>query len=329
MLDSLTPRLAALCGYARKLTLTPWAMEAADVERLRAHGLDDRAIVDANQVVSYFNYVNRVADGLGVELEPTWPQELRERRTYGARRLEFPSVAADTLPWLSVAQMREVDRLMIEEFGIALEQMMENAGRSLAVLARLLLDGDARGRRVLVIAGSGGNGGGGMAAARHLAVAGAEVEVRLTVPPERLDPVPKRQQASLGAIGIPTGFRPDERLPDTSLVIDAALGYGQRGAPSGEAARLIGALQDAPVLALDVPSGLELETATLHEPHVRAQTTLTLALPKQALREGDARDVVGDLYLADISVPAAVYQRLGLEYESPFGHSPIVRIDLA
>ncbi len=55
-------------------------METADVERLRAHGLDDRAIVDANQVVSYFNYVNRVADGLGVELEPSWPPELRERR---------------------------------------------------------------------------------------------------------------------------------------------------------------------------------------------------------------------------------------------------------
>ncbi len=218
---------------------------------------------------------------------------------------------------------------MVEEFGIALEQMMENAGRSLAVLARLLLGGDARGRRVLVIAGSGGNGGGGMAAARHLAVAGAEVEVRLTGPPERLDPVPRRQHASLGAIGVPSGFHPDKPLPDTSLVIDAALGYGQRGAPSGEVARLIRALSDVPVLALDVPTGLELETSTLHPPHVRAQTTLTLALPKQALRAGDARDVVGDLYLADISVPAPVYQRLGLEYESPFGRSPIVRIESA
>jgi len=225
--------------------------------------------------------------------------------------------------------MREVDRLMIDEFGIALEQMMENAGRSLAVVTRQLLGGDARGRRVLVIAGSGGNGGGGMAAARHLAVAGAEVEVRLTGPPDRLDPVPKRQQTSLGAIGVPARFRPDEPLPDTSLVIDAALGYGQRGAPSGEVARLIRALPDAPLLALDVPTGLELETSTLHEPHVCAQTTLILALPKQALRAGDGSDVVGDLYLADISVPAAVYQRLGLEYESPFGRSPIVRIESA
>jgi NAD(P)H-hydrate epimerase len=302
-------------------------MQRADVEALRAQGLDDRTIVDANQVVSYFNYVNRVADGLGVELEEYWPAELRRRRSYAARQPDLPQVAAETLPWLSVAQMREVDRLMIEEFGIALEQMMENAGRSVGVLARRLLGGKADGGRVLVIAGSGGNGGGGMAAARHLTGAGAEVEVRLTVPPERLNPVPKGQQAILSGIGVPTGFLPDEPLPDTSLVIDAALGYGQRGAPSGEVARLLSALPEAPVLALDVPSGLELETASLHEPHVCAQATLTLALPKQALREGHARNVVGDLYLADISVPAAVYQRLGLAYTSPFGRSPIVRID--
>ncbi len=57
-------------------------MTRADVERLRDHELTDRDIVDANQVVAYFNYVNRVADGLGVELEPYWPDELRELRTY-------------------------------------------------------------------------------------------------------------------------------------------------------------------------------------------------------------------------------------------------------
>ena len=57
-------------------------MQLEDIDVLRAHGLDDRAIVDANQVVSYFNYVNRVADGLGVELEPSWPPELRAPRKY-------------------------------------------------------------------------------------------------------------------------------------------------------------------------------------------------------------------------------------------------------
>jgi hypothetical protein len=69
-------------------------MAEADVERLRETGLDDRAIVDANQVVAYFNYVNRVADGLGVELETGWPEELRAESGYAA------SVPAADLPWL-------------------------------------------------------------------------------------------------------------------------------------------------------------------------------------------------------------------------------------
>jgi len=75
-----------------------------------------------------------------------------------------------------------------------------------------------------------------------------------------------------------------------------------------------------------VPSGLELETGRLHEPHIRAAATLTLALPKEGLRAGAAADVVGDLYLGDISVPPAVYERLGLSFGSPFGRSPLVRV---
>jgi uncharacterized peroxidase-related enzyme len=63
------PRLAALLGYAIKLTREPARLVEDDVQRLRAHGLSDRDIVDANQVVAYYNYVNRVADGLGVEPE--------------------------------------------------------------------------------------------------------------------------------------------------------------------------------------------------------------------------------------------------------------------
>lgn len=71
-----------------------------------------------------------------------------------------PEVDAATVPWVTVAEMAEVDRVMIDELGITLVQMMENAGRGVAVLARHLLGGVA-GRRVRVLAGTGGNGGGG------------------------------------------------------------------------------------------------------------------------------------------------------------------------
>lgn len=66
----LTAREEALCTWAEKLTRTPREMTPADLEPLRAAGLDDLAILDLAQVVSYFNYINRMADGLGVDLEP-------------------------------------------------------------------------------------------------------------------------------------------------------------------------------------------------------------------------------------------------------------------
>ncbi len=85
------------------------------------------------------------------------------------------------IPTVTTEQMREVDRAMVEDYGIDLLQMMENAGRNLAALARRrFLDGDVAGRRVIVLAGSGGNGGGGMVAARYLHNWGAEIDVLTT-----------------------------------------------------------------------------------------------------------------------------------------------------
>lgn len=69
----LSPVDRALCDHALKLTLTPAHVTEADIERLRALGLSDRAITDATQVISYFNYINRIADGLGIDLEKGMP----------------------------------------------------------------------------------------------------------------------------------------------------------------------------------------------------------------------------------------------------------------
>ena len=63
----------ALCAFAEKLTATPGAMAEADVEALRSVGFDDEAVHDAIQVVSYFNYINRVAEAVRVDLEPEMP----------------------------------------------------------------------------------------------------------------------------------------------------------------------------------------------------------------------------------------------------------------
>jgi uncharacterized peroxidase-related enzyme len=66
---NLTPRQRALLDYADKLTREPWAMVEEDLNPLREAGLDDRGILDLNQAVAYFAYVNRVADGLGVVVD--------------------------------------------------------------------------------------------------------------------------------------------------------------------------------------------------------------------------------------------------------------------
>lgn len=65
----LTPRERAICDYAAKLTLTPWEMAPADLDPMRAAGMSDRDVLDVNLITSYFAYVNRVADGLGISLE--------------------------------------------------------------------------------------------------------------------------------------------------------------------------------------------------------------------------------------------------------------------
>lgn len=83
--EQLAPRLRALLEYSIALTVSPRDVQRHDVERLQDAGLSAAEIIDANQVVAYFNYVNRVAEGLGVELEPTWPPHVRQRRHYTLR----------------------------------------------------------------------------------------------------------------------------------------------------------------------------------------------------------------------------------------------------
>src|SRR6056297_1789044 len=112
--------------------------------------------------------------------------------------MTFPIVSASSVAWVDADQMREIDRVMIEDLGISLLQMMENAGRWLAETVR----SEAGTGTVVVFAGSGGNGGGGLVAARHLHNAGFDVTVALTVAREHLGPVPSHQLAIIERMGL-------------------------------------------------------------------------------------------------------------------------------
>jgi NAD(P)H-hydrate epimerase len=233
-----------------------------------------------------------------------------------------------SIPALTTTQMIEVDRAMIDDYHIELIQMMENAGRTFAELARRRLGGTATGHSVLVLCGSGNNGGGGITAARHLHNWGAAVMVALTKSVDELRGVPAHQLDILRRMKVPI-LEPYSLPSAPSSILDAIIGYSLSGSPRGAAAHLIrwANLQDAPILSLDTPSGLEVTSGTAHDPTIRATVTLTLALPKHGLLNPQSSSYVGELYLADISVPPELYTNMGIIVPPLFAESDIIRVN--
>ncbi len=230
------------------------------------------------------------------------------KRFFTDTGIEVPAVTTD--------QMREVDRIAIEETGPNLFQMMENAGRNLSLLAMETLGQDWAQAKIVVLAGSGGNGGGGICAARHLANRGADVTLCLGAP-DRLGEVPAFQhQIFQGTSGKEVDAKDlGQVAPD--FILDALIGYSLRAAPRGVAAELIRWANETnvPTLALDVPSGVDSSTGHAEGDFINARWTMTLALPKTGLLP----EKTGKLFLADIGIPEETYRRLGLAYVPPFG----------
>lgn len=219
----------------------------------------------------------------------------------------FRTADGRAVPAVTADEMREVDRIAVEEVGFSLLGMMENAGRHLAETVRSLDRGP-----VTVYAGGGGNGGGGLAAARHLANRDATVDVVLDRDPADLDGAAADQLRVLRAMDVPIGVEPER---EAALLVDALVGYGLTGELRGLAADLVASIEgrSAPVVSLDVPSGRDATTGETPGPAVEPDVTLTLALPKTGL-EG----LSGRLLLADIGIPAVVFERAGIDYTSPF-----------
>lgn len=230
------------------------------------------------------------------------------------------------LPALTTEMMVEVDRLMVEDYGISLIQMMENAGGNLARLALRLMGGPAESNRIVVLCGGGNNGGGGMVAARHLHNHGLDVRIALAANPDQLKEIPALQWGIINKMGIEKANEEDFLHAD--LIIDALIGYGIKGYPQGLAANWINMANASgvPILSLDTPSGLDTTSGLPGEPCIRASATMTLALPKVGLLSEAARPVVGALYLADISVPPELYKHIGLDVSPIFKNDTIVAL---
>ena len=129
------------------------------------------------------------------------------------------------VPALTTEQMRELDRVAIEETGPSLLQMMENAGRNLALLAMELMGTRWRSARVVILAGSGCNGGGGICAARHLSNHGVSVSLCLAEPDRMSEAAAIQRRIFQYTDG--TEVRSSELANlESDLIIDALIGYG-------------------------------------------------------------------------------------------------------
>jgi NAD(P)H-hydrate epimerase len=216
---------------------------------------------------------------------------------------------------LSRDQARDLDRRAIDGLGMPGVVLMENAGRNIAELVRLLgVNGT-----VVVCCGPGNNGGDGFVVARHLDNAGVAVRVQMFTPPDKLagDALVNYRVLTGGGVPVAVLANPEEADPSHELsgadwVGDALCGSGQRGPlrpPFDSVVRAINA-SGAHVLAVDLPSGLDCDTGQPNDPTVRALHTATIAAPKRAFTEPTAAEWIGTVHVIDMGVPRMLLQDL-------------------
>jgi len=230
------------------------------------------------------------------------------------------------LPIVTGTEMAAVDRAMVEVCGLELMQVMEIAGRAVAIVARRMLAGNS----VAILCGSGGNGGDGLVAARYLAGWGFDVRCWIARPEDQLRGLAAHQMQICHKLGIPfsdPGAPIDFSTAD--LIVDGIFGFGLSAAPTGRAAELIEAANRAfaLILAIDLPSGVDATTGFAHAPSIQAAVTLTLGLPKQGLLSGEGHARAGTVIVADIGIPTAAYAAVGIPGTLIFNSEEFVTLD--
>ncbi|MEA2419211.1 MAG: ADP-dependent NAD(P)H-hydrate dehydratase / NAD(P)H-hydrate epimerase, partial [Thermoleophilaceae bacterium] len=202
-------------------------------------------------------------------------------------------------PLFAAGEMRAVDAWAIEQQGVPSLDLMERAGEGLArVTAAAAGEGPIR-----IVVGKGNNGGDGLVAARLLREDGHEVDVHAAAD---LDGLQGDALANLQRLpgGAPEPFTAD-RLSGSGAIVDALLGTGFEGAPREPLASAIAAIndQDAPVVACDVPSGVDATTGEVQGEAVRAAATATFHAPKLGLYVNPGKQHAGRVEVVDIGVP--------------------------
>jgi len=215
----------------------------------------------------------------------------------------------------TAAEMRRMDERAEKEFGLSRLLLMENAGLSV-VLAMERKFGTLEGKRVVLFCGRGGNGGDGFCAARHLVSHGASIAVGLIWSGEDLKGEARTNWEILDKMAMtPREIKADSDLnwvraacAAADLIVDALLGTGSRLPISGTMEQVVRAINESgkPVVAVDAPSGLDVDTGAVEGACIRADLTVSLGLPKlgQVLYPGAL--YTGKLVVADLTLPVSL-----------------------
>lgn len=207
-------------------------------------------------------------------------------------------------------EMAALDRRAAEEFGIPTLLLMEAAGRAVAGAARRLAAGPSP--RVVVVAGKGNNGGDALVAARYLHAARWRVTVLLVARDAEVSGDAALNLQAARRVGVETVTLDSTALPglkallaSADLVIDGLFGTGFRGPVVGLTAKTIEAINASgrPVLAIDIPSGVQGSTGAVEGPAVQATATVTMGLPKTGLLLPPGAERAGRIWVADVGHP--------------------------
>ena len=219
---------------------------------------------------------------------------------------------------VTAAEMKMLDQAATEEYGVPGLVLMENAGLRVVEVIREIL-GEVRGKIITVFVGKGNNGGDGFVIARHLLNLGAEVKVLAvndladsTGDAAVNQDIWQRMEQKIYALEHGDGINIVRLvIMNTDLIVDAIFGTGFRGKMPEKVGRLVEALNSSgkPIVAVDIPSGLEADTGKALGPCVRATHTVTFALPKLGLVMEPGVGYAGELHIADISLPALLIER--------------------
>ncbi|HNY91812.1 MAG TPA: NAD(P)H-hydrate dehydratase [bacterium] len=208
---------------------------------------------------------------------------------------------------VTAAEMAALDRDCQQLLQMPSLLLMENAGRGIAAVAKTML-GEPEGKRVLIVSGPGNNGGDGYVVARHLANAGCRVTLWVLAARDKIRGDALTNLVIWEKMGGQTLFIdaiPDAPAPLPHLIVDALLGTGAAPPLSTPFAMMATLLNElgAPILAVDIPTGIDADTGAVPGPAIRARATAVMARLKRGLLFSPGREQAGEIHLIDISMP--------------------------